>query len=314
MIFPYRFLSRHPQVVHSMTGLPVAEVIALVDDLRDTFADAEVARHSRPPRRRAIGAGRRVGLDARDQLLLATIWLRHYPTNEALAYFFGVSDSTVSRIIHRWLPLLEQAGKDTMRMPDPGRKHRRPVEAVLAEQPALLVLVDTFEQPVQRAKDRAEADRHYSGKQKDHTLKSQVATDEFYGRVVDVAERAPGPTADITLLKESKLAERRPEDVGLGGDLAYVGADKLHPRGLVVTPRRKPRGQERPAADIEYNRAFARRRVPVEHTIGQMRRYQAITQVERHHRQHHTARVRAVAGFVNRRLERWATARERQAA
>jgi len=314
MIFQFRFLSRHPQIFRAMTGLAVAEFTTLFDDLQAAFAAAEVARHSRPTRRRAIGAGRRFGLTPRDQLLLTIVWLRHYPTNEALAYFFDVSDSTVSRAIHRWLPLLEAAGQDTMRLPDPGRKHRRQVDAVLAEQPALLVLVDTFEQPVQRANDRAEADRHYSGKKKDHTLKSQVVTDEFYGRVVDVAESVPGPTADITLLKASKLLERLPEEVGAGGDLAYVGADKLHPRGLVVTPRRKPRGQERPAADIEYNRAFARRRVPVEHTIGLMRRYQAITQLDRHHRQHHTERVRAVAGLVNRQLERWATARERQAA
>jgi hypothetical protein len=314
MILRYGFLSQHPRVFRAMTGLEVVAFRALYAELLPAFADAERARLSRRPRRRAIGAGRRFDLGPRDQLLATVVWLRQYPTNEALAYFFGVSDSTVSRAISRWLPLLEQAGTDTFRLPDPGRKHRRQVEAVLADQPALLVLVDTFEQPVQRAKDRAEADRHYSGKKKDHTLKSQVGIDESTGTIVDVADSAPGPTADLTLLKDSRLLGRLPEGVGLGGDLAYVGADKLHPHGLVATPRRKPRGQERPAADIEYNRAFARRRVRVEHAIGLMRRYQAIMQVDRHHRKHHTARVRAIAGLVNRRLQRWVAYRLRQAA
>ena len=177
-----------------------------------------------------------------------------------------------------------------------------------------MVLVDTFEQPVQRPQDRQEADRHYSGKKKRHTLKSQVAIDERTGQVVDIAASVPGPTADITLLKDSTLLDRLPAGVGVGGDLAYIGADKLHPAGLAATPRRKPRGQERPAADIDYNRAFARRRVVVEHTIGQRRRYQALAQVDRQHRTNHTARVRAVAGLVNRPLKRWEAYRLRQAA
>ena len=314
MIFQHWYLSRYPAVFRSMTGLSVTDFATLFDDLQDAFAASEVTRHTRPTRQRAIGGGAQFRFCPRDQLLCTVVWLRQYPTNEALAYFFGVSDSTVSRAISRWLPLLEQAGEDTFRLPDPGRKQRRQVDAVLADQPGLLILVDSFEQPVQRPKERAEADKYYSGKKKDHTIKGQVAINEITGKIVDVPESVPGPTADIKLLEASKLAERLPGDIGLGGDLAYVGADKLHPQGLVVTPRRKPRGQERPAADIEYNRAFSRRRVTVEHTIGLMRRYQAITQLDRHHRQHHTERVRAIAGLVNRRLERWVAYRERQAA
>jgi hypothetical protein len=41
----------------------------------------------------------------------------------------------------------------------------------------------------------------------------------------------------------------------------------------------------------------------VEHTIGRLRRYQALSQVDRHRRRGHTARVRAVAGLVNRMLD-----------
>jgi hypothetical protein len=108
-------------------------------------------------------------------------------------------------------------------------------------------------------------------------------------------------------LDESKLLERLPEGVGGIGDLAYVGIDKLHPQGLGAAPRRKPRGKERPAEDVCYNRAFSKRRIVVEHTIGRMRRYQSVTQLDRNHRQHHTARVRAVAGLVNRQ-QAWAAA------
>jgi hypothetical protein len=307
MILRYERLQRFPAVFKSMTGLHKAQFDDLVTDLLPRFHAAEDARLNHPDRKRAVGAGPHFELDARNQILLTVIWLRLYPIHEVLAYLFGVSDSTVSRTIARVLPLLEASGKDMMRMPDPGRKRRRSLDALLAETPDLVVVIDTFEQRVQRHQDRKVADEHYSGKKKQHTLKTQVAVDEETGQIVDIADSRLGPAADIKVLEESKLLERLPPGVGAIGDLAYVGIDKLHPAGLGAAPRKKPRGKERPAEDIEYNQAFSRRRIVVEHSIGRMRRYQALTQMDRNHRQDHTARTRAVAGLVNRQRA-WAAA------
>lgn len=304
MILRYQRLSRHPRVFQSMTGLPLVLFADLVRDVQPRFVAAHQHRLSRPTRKRALGAGHPFELDLRDQVLLTVVWLRQYPTHETLAYLFGISDSTISRIIERVLPLLEAAGRDTMRMPDPGRKRPRSLDALLHDTPDLIVLIDTFEQRVQRPRDRAAADQLYSGKKKQHTLKSQITVDETSGQVVDIADSVVGPTADSTLLAQSHVLQRLPPGVGAGGDLAYVGMAALHPQGLGVTPRRKPRSKARPPADVAYNRAFARRRIVVEHTIRRLRCYQAINQLDRQHRRHHTARVRAVAGLVNRRLAR----------
>jgi hypothetical protein len=253
----------------------------------------------------------------RDQLLLTVVWLRQYPTNEVAGFMFGVSDSTVSRLVSRIVPLLAKAGKDQMRMPDPGRKHRRTLDDLLSEIPELGVVIDTFEQGVQRPKSngpssRKEADKWYSGKKKRHTVKSQLGVDRNSGEIVDVGESVPGPTSDLSLLKQSKLLDRLPEGVSGEGDLAYIGIATLHPQKLGFTPRRKPRGadkhrprgedKERPPEDIAYNRAFARSRVVVEHTIRRMRRYESLWQTDRHHRRGHTERVAAVAGLVNRQI------------
>jgi len=302
MICRYDNLRRYPTVFLKMTGLRLNEFADLLDDMLPRFASAEQTRLRRADRRRAIGGGRHADLAPRDQILLAVLWLRQYPTNEVLGFLFGVSDSTVSRILCRLLPLLEASGKDTMRMPDPGRKHRKELDVLLAETPQLAVIIDTFEQRVQRSKDRAEADAHFSGKKKQHTLKGQVAVDVDHGTVCDVPDSVPGPTADLTVLKDSKLLERLPEGCGALGDLAYVGIAALHPKGLGATPRRKPRGKDRPPDDIEFNRAFAKRRIKVEHTINRLRRYQCLNQTDRHHRTNHAPRVRAVAGLVNRQI------------
>ena len=292
----YGEVSRHPKVFKCLTGLEVDQFDAVVQDVVPALGRAEQRRLRQRPRQRAIGAGRPFELAARDQILLTIVWLRQYPIHEVLAYLFGVSDSTVSRVIGRVLPLLEQAGRDTMRLPDPGKKKRRTLDTLLATLPEVVVISDRFEQRVQRPRDRQAADDLYSGKKKQHTLKSQLAVDEE-GRIVDVAASVRGPTADLTLL------ERLPPGVGGMGDLAYVGIATLHPAGLGAAPRRKPRGQPRPPEDILYTTAFSRRRIVVEHSIGRARRFQSLSQTDRNHRRGHTARVCAVAGLVNRRLD-----------
>jgi len=302
MIACYEHLQRYPRVFQALSGLRLKEFEVLLRDVLPRHEVAEAKRLTRSDRQRAPGGGREAGLAALDQILLVSVWLRQYPTHEVLAYLFGVSDSTVSRLIARIVPLLEASGRDTMRMPDPGRKRRRQLDDLLKATPELVVVIDSFEQRVQRPQPRAEADKYYSGKKKQHTLKSQITVDEETGAIVEVSLSVCGPTHDVALFRQSGLAARLPTGVGAVADLGYVGlADEL-PAGLGMTPRRKPRGKPRPVEDVAYNSAFSRRRIIVEHSIGRMRRFQAVTQTDRHHRQNHQPRVVAIAGLVNRQL------------
>jgi len=292
-------LRRHPAVFRHLTGLPVAAFDELAAAVVPAVEAAHRARLARPDRQRAVGGGDNFDLATADQVLMTAVWLRQYPTNEVLGFLFGVSDSTASRTLARCLPVLERAGQDTMRMPDPGRGRRRRLPALLKDAPGLAVVIDSFEQRTQRPKRRQRA--YYSGKKKAHTLKSQVAVDEESGRFVDVSDSVPGRWADIKLLRRSRVLRRLPAGVGAMGDLGYVGIGELHPRG--VSPRRKPRGQPRPPEDVRYNRAFSRRRIVVEHAIGRLRRFRAVAHVNRHRRRGHAMRVRAIAGLVNRVLD-----------
>ena len=292
-------LRKHPAVFQHLTGVTAA----VFDELAAVVVPAVEVAHreklDRPDRQRAVGGGDDFDLATADQVLLTVIWLRQYPTNEVLGFLFGVSDSTASRARTRCLPVLEKAGKATMRMPDPGAARRKRLPALLADTPGLAVVIDSFEQRTQRPKRRQRA--YYSGKKKAHTLKSQVAVDEDSGRFADVSDSVPGRWADIKLLKKSRLLGRLPPGVGGLGDLGYVGIRDAHPSG--ACPRRKPRGKPRPAEDVRYNRAFSRRRIVVEHAIGRLRRFRAVTDVNRHRRQGHAMRVRAAAGLVNRMLD-----------
>lgn len=125
MILRRERLRTFPAVFRVMTGLAVALFDELTTELLPAFQAARERRLDRPGRRRAVGGGDHFDLDPVDQLLLTIVWLRHYPTQEVLGYLFGVSDSTALRAVARCLPVLEQSGRDTMRMPDPGRGRRK---------------------------------------------------------------------------------------------------------------------------------------------------------------------------------------------
>src|SRR6476620_10555426 len=201
MIARLDHLRTHPSVFRHLTGLTVAAFDALAADVVPAVVAAHRKTLDRPDRQRAIGAGGEFGLASTDQVLLTVVWLRQYPTQEVLGFLFGGSDSTALRAVRRCLPALEQAGKDTMRMPDPGPGRRKKLPALLADTPGLAVVIDTFEQRTHRPKRRQRA--YDSGKKKAHTLKSQVGVDEETGRFADVADSRPGPWADLKVLKRS---------------------------------------------------------------------------------------------------------------
>lgn len=303
MLLNQSYLRSFPKVFRALTGLDISEFDDLVRDILPRWEKAEHRRLTRRNRMRAIGGGPHFELSVTDQLLLTVIWLRRYPTHEVLGFLFGISDTTSGRYVRHMLPLLEKSGRDAMRRSDPERRSRRSLDDLFNEIPELkAVVIDTFEQRVQRHQERNEADTYYSGKKKAHTLKSQVAVDLFTGEFVDVSESVRGPTADLTLLKQSGLLARLPDAVRRMFDLAYVGVEQLCPNAICLLPRRKPRNQPRPPEDAIYNTMIASCRIQVEHSIARLRWYESLKQVDREHRENHTARVVSVAGLVNRQI------------
>ena len=205
-------LRQHPAVFRSLTGLSVGVFDDLAVDVLPALDEAEFARRPRSDRERAVGAGHPFALGPADQLLLAVAWLRVYPTHAVLAHLFGVSGSAARRT-RGWVPaVLAAAGRDTMRRPAPGKHARRDLPAVLTDTPGPAVRVDTSEPPTTRPTRRRRA--YDSGKKKRHTIKSQLAVDGETGRVGHVPPSVPGPTADLNLLKRSRLPGCWPKGSG----------------------------------------------------------------------------------------------------
>jgi hypothetical protein len=299
MIFKYSNLKKHPSTFRAVTGLTSREFDDYATPLAIKLSEQQRKTLDRPDRQRAIGGGRNQDLNERDQLLLTMVWLRLYPTYEVLGYLFGISDSSAYRVVKRCLPLLEEAGHEEIQRSQAhaARKRGYDLAGIFDQIPGLVVIVDTFEQEIERPSNGQEADRYYSGKKKRHTLKSQVTVDAYTGEVLDVALSESGRGQDKGCFNRSGTPERLPEDTAYMADLGYPGLEK--DLSLAAIPRKKPREKPRPEEDKEYNTLFASKRIVVEHTIGRIRSYQALTTRDRHHRCHHTDRVVAVSGIVN---------------
>ena len=147
MVLRYHDLIQNQPLFQALTGLGLTEFDELVETMLPCYTAAEKKRLNRPDRQRVVGGGPDFELEALDQILLTVVWLRQCPTLEALGGLFGVSDTTAGRYIRRILPLLETAGLDTIRRPDPGRKRRRHLADLLQETPELALILDAFGQP-----------------------------------------------------------------------------------------------------------------------------------------------------------------------
>ena len=299
MIFKYINLKKHPAVFRAVTGLSSTEFDDYTTPLATKLAKQGRKALERNDRQRAIGGGRNQDLDGRDQLLLTIVWLRLYPTYEVLGYLFGISDSSAYRVVKRCLPILEDAGREEIQRSQvhAARKRGYNLEGIFEQIPGLAVIVDTFEQEIERPSNRQEADSYYSGKKKRHTMKSQVTVDAYTGEVLDVAPSEAGRGQDKGCFNRSGTPQRLPENTAYMADLGYPGLEKDLPNAAI--PRKKPREKPRPEEDKDYNTNFASARVIVEHSIGRIRSHQALTARDRHHRRHHTDRVVAVSGIVN---------------
>jgi hypothetical protein len=301
----YERLLRTPKAFPAFTGLRLEEFDRLAADLAAAhrrYRDAATTTKDGQPRRRAAGAGRRPCHGLRDQLLMALVWLRVYPSYSLLGWLFGLDKSNAWRNVQDTLALLDTLPDFPYDRPGRGRKQARTAAALFAQFPEVALVVDAKEQPFRRPAGWENQAAFYSGKRKQHTVKYQVGVTPE-GRVGSVSVTVPGGVHDLTLLRGSGLPDRLGGGEGVMADKAYVGLGHDRPGLPVVVPHKRPPGGELSDAQKGYNRRVSRLRVRVEHGFAQFSRFQALRQRFRSVMGRHTRAVRVVALLVDRRIE-----------
>ena len=194
------------RVLRALTSLDRGEFARLEAGLEKLLADRRERRHDGGVRQRAFGAGGETSKlpTARAKLFFVLFYFKAYPLQEVMGVFFGLSQPQVCEWIKCLTPLVGSVLGHELLLPT-----RKPadLEAVLAEHPELLVIIDGTERPVRRPKDKDDQKKDYSGKKKAHRKKNLVVSSRQ--KIAYLGATSPGSVHDKKLADESGLISTR---------------------------------------------------------------------------------------------------------
>lgn len=238
------------------------------------------------PHWRAVAKpGAKPKLDLEDRVLVALEYWREYRTYFHIGSSWGVSESTVCRIVH-WV---EDTLIRSRRFHLPGKKQL--LQGF--DKPAVVVL-DVTEIPIERPKRHQR--QFYSGKQKQHTLKCQLVIDPATGRVI-CTFFGKGRRHDFKLFQASGI-HFHPQTQSLQ-DKGYQGIQRLHSNSRL--PKKKPRGGQLTRPDKASNRQLARERVVIEHVNRSLKIFRILAGRYRNRRRRFGLRCNLIAALYNHR-------------
>ena len=223
-----------------------------------------------------------------DQVLICLQYWREYRTYFHIAQDWLLSESTVCRIVHRVETTLVSSGKFRLG----GKK-----SLLTSSQKPKTVVMDVTESQIERPKHGQK--RFYSGKQKRHTLKSQLIIDLTTLEIRCVVNGS-GRKHDYRLFVDSKV--RFHPDTESLEDSGYQGISKLHANSCL--PHKKPRGGKLTKQQKQSNRTLACRRVVIEHINRRLKVFRILSQRYRNRRKRFGLRCHLIAGIYNYELQK----------
>lgn len=270
MALNYKKLSRYPHSVRRLLGIENNQLHGIIEQLTPIWE-----KHLKSSYRRF---GRPYKHDLGSMVVLLLIYYRSYITQEFLGYLFDLDKANVCRIIRKLEPLLARL------LPIPKRR-------VLSKEEVNQLLIDVTEQPIERPKKRQKA--YYSGKKKQHTLKTELRIDS-QGTIVSLSKSYPGSKHDFAIFKEEPPP---PPGISLLADSGYQGLQLRHVSAQI--PHKARNGRPLNASQKAYNRLLASQRIQIEHKIRSIKVFKIIGNRFRNKRKRYELKFKLVAGLVN---------------
>lgn len=307
----YAKLARKGDKVSRFTGLNQAQFALIAARLKPLWEKAELKRLSRPNRQRVIGAGRRYKLSTlEDKLLLILMFYRLYVNYDLLEVLFDSENSQIYRLMAKLEPLVEQAADPyfaglLQRVHHAARRIRTVAEFIERFPDLKDIILDATEQKRQKPKGDKRQRRYYSGKKKQHTLKTGLVINPA-GRILAVTGTVGGRTHDQQLFRQDKSYRHLPEKANKLGDLGFEGMLKDGiPRTHLPIKKKRVKGQtvKLTRQEKNFNRKHARTRVKVEHAIARLKKYNILAQTYRSAEDRYHRIFRNIAALINFRLE-----------
>ena len=235
-------------------------------------------------------SGRPSKLCVEDQILMRLSYLREYPTFFHLGIKWGINESNAYRIVIRTEKVLIKSGLFNL----PGKK-----TLCLSPNEIETVAVDVSEHEIERPQKKQK--KYYSGKQKYHTIKSQVLANKKSGEIICIAF-SKGKTHDFSLFKKSKV--RMNKELEFLGDKGYQGIKKIHPNSR--TPLKKTKNKKLSPAEKLFNRQLAKDRIIIENIHRTLNIFRILSSRYRNRRKRFGLRFNLIGGIYNYELS-WKT-------
>ena len=233
-------------------------------------------------RKRKPGSGRKGNLKTmKDKLFFILYYLKNYPKFDVIGYDFGFGKSAAHYNVNKSKAALLSALSELGVLPK--RRFSSPEEMEEAFKNTRDLLIDATERPCFRSADYEKQKKHYSGKQKAHTLKNTVISNTIK-YVLFLGYTSPGSVHDYGLFKtEFPPEEDWFKNFNLWLDLGFLGAQNDYCPADVNIPHKKQRKSKKnpnpclTEKQKEENRKISKIRVIAENAIGGMKRFSALT-------------------------------------
>ena len=233
-------------------------------------------------------------------LQLVLLQLKAGITFDLLGYIFSIDASNAHEKFQNGLELLNQALNIEGFIPR--RKFRDVDEFNAVFENETRLIIDGTEQAIQRPMNKERQKATYTGKKKRNTLKVLIiSTMDRYIHYVSPVH--VGTTSDFRILKEQFLPGADWfKNFEVYVDLGFVGFDKQYPEIDLTIPHKRKSKTELTEQQKEENRQIASQRIRVEHAIGNMKRFDILSNTCRFHNLDlYDLVVETVAGLSNLR-------------
>jgi hypothetical protein len=227
--------------------------------------------------------GRKPKLIIEDQILMTLQYLREYRSYYHIGKDWKISESSVCRIVHKIENILIKSRQFRL----PGKK-----ELWQSSSDEELVVMDVMESQIERPKKRQK--QFYSGKQREHTLKTQLVIQQKTGQIVCLVN-GKGKTHDFKLFKNSQV--KFGTLMKVIADKGYQGIAKIH--RLSETPIKKKKGKKLTKEEKTYNRQLNRLRITVEHINRRLKVFKILSYPYRNRGKRFGLRANLIAGLHN---------------
>jgi len=227
----YEKLQRKPKQFQAFTGVTLVQFAEILKALQPVYAEFEKERLTRPKRKRKIGGGRNFNLSLGNRLMVTLMYFRLYVSYALLGYLFNLDGTNIGREINqRMLPALLSSlpvpmqdellsGRDEPPQIGGGKRIKTLKKLMEAHPEIKEVWIDATEQAIQRPSEKLARKQYYSGKQSEHTIKSQLLTTK--NLILHVSGNVPGSVSDSTVLAGSGIMHSIPADVQVNLDHGY---------------------------------------------------------------------------------------------